>query len=199
MIVTNANEARPRSLRERKRLAAMKRVQTEAVARFTADGFDHVTVEEIAAAVEVSAMSVYRWFGTKEALVLWDEFDPPILAELSVRLARQPALPAVRDTMVALLDDVYDRERALALDRAQLIFREPALAAAAEQDSRKLRDAFSDLFVTRGGLKEFEARVSAAVASALLTAAIDEWQRHDGTRPLAELITCSFAVLEGDR
>jgi AcrR family transcriptional regulator len=177
----------------------MKRVQTEAVSRFIANGFDQVTVEEIAAAAEVSAMSVYRWFGTKEALVLWDEFDPPILAHVADRLGGQPVLSAVRDAMVVLLDDVYDRERALALDRAQLIFREPALAAAAEHNSRQLRDAFIELFTTRAGLDRFEARVSATVASALLTAAIDEWQRHDGTRPLADLITEGFAVLEDAR
>src|ERR687892_608553 len=63
MIVTNAYPGG--SLRDRKRLAAMKRVQQIAVARFLADGFDQVTVEEIAAAAEVSAMSVYRWFGAR--------------------------------------------------------------------------------------------------------------------------------------
>jgi AcrR family transcriptional regulator len=175
----------------------MKRVQTEAVARFMAKGFDQVTVEEIAAAADVSAMSVYRWFGTKEALVLWDEFDPPILAEVATRLASEPPLVAVRDAMVALLDDIYDRERALALDRAQLVFREPALIAAGEQNVRGLRDALTELFVARAGLSEFDARVMAAVTSALLSTAIEEWQRLDGQRPLAELITETFDVLEG--
>ena len=175
----------------------MKRVQTEAVARFMAKGFDQVTVEEIAAAADVSAMSVYRWFGTKEALVLWDEFDPPILAEVDARLADEPPLVAVRNAMVALLDDVYDRERALALDRAQLIFKEPDLLAAGEQNARALRDALNDLFVTRAGLGELDARAMAAVASALLSTAIEQWQGLDGRRPLAELITQTFDVLEG--
>lgn len=191
MVVTNSTH----SLRERKRLAAMKRVQREAVQRFAAEGFGQVTVEQIAAAADVSAMSVYRWFGTKEALVIWDEFDPPILAELATRLADQPPLEAVRDTLIALLDDVYDRERALALDRAQLIFREPALLAAAEHNSRMLRDVFAELFRTHAGIDDRRARALAAVAMALLTTAIDEWQRHDGTR-LAELIAAAFDMLE---
>jgi AcrR family transcriptional regulator len=194
MVVTNSSVG---SLRARKRLAAMKRVQTEAVARFVATGFDQTTVEEIAAAADVSAMSVYRWFGTKEALVIWDEFDPPILAEVAARLADAPPLVAVRDAMVVLLDDVYDRERALALDRAQLIFREPALLAAGEQNARALRDAFNELFVTRAGVSELDARAMAAVASALLSTAIEQWQRLDGRRPLAELITETFDVLGG--
>jgi AcrR family transcriptional regulator len=194
MVVTNSSVD---SLRSRKRLAAMKRVQTEAVARFLAKGFDQVTVEEIAAAADVSAMSVYRWFGTKEALVIWDEFDPPILAEVAARLSDDPPLVAVRDAMVALLDDIYDRERKLALDRAQLLFREPGLVAAGEQNTRALRDALHELFLTHINASELDARVIAAVASTLLSTAIEEWQRRDGMRPLAELITETFDVLEG--
>jgi hypothetical protein len=103
----------------------------------------------------------------------------------------------VRNALIALLDEVYDRERALALDRVHLIFREPALMAAAEHNSRVMRDAFADVFVARGALPQFDARVSAAVATALLTVAIDQWQRQDGTRPLADLIAATFDVMGG--
>jgi AcrR family transcriptional regulator len=154
----------------------MKRVQREAVERFLARGFDQVTVEEIAAATEVSPMSVYRWFGTKEALVIWDEFDPPILVEVERRLADQRPLAAVRDALMSILDEVWDRERELALDRARLIFREPALAAAAERNGRALQDAFAELYVA-AGVPAFDARALAAVAVALLGVAIDQWQR----------------------
>jgi AcrR family transcriptional regulator len=184
------------SLRERKRLAAMKLVQQVAVARFVAEGFDRVTVEQIAAAADVSAMSVYRWFGTKEALVVWDEFDPPILAEVTARLGSATPLGAVRDALIALLDDVYDRERELALDRARLIFTEPALLAAGERNSRALRDALRELFVNGAGCDDVTAHALAATATALLAVAIEQWQLHDGQRPLADLISEIFAGLE---
>jgi AcrR family transcriptional regulator len=184
------------SLRDRKRLMAMKRVQQVAVARFLAEGYDRVTVEQIAAAADVSAMSVYRWFGSKEALVLWDEFDPPILAEVASRLDSRAPLTAVRDALVAVLDDVYDRERALALDRARLLFDEPALLAAGQRNARGLADALCGLFVTRAAVGDFDARVLAATATALLTVAIEQWQHHDGRRALADLITETFAVLD---
>lgn len=192
MVVTTESESLP--LRERKRLRAMRRVQREAVRRFAAAGFDRATVEEIAAAAEVSPMSVYRWFGTKEALVIWDEFDPPILAAVAERLgAGQRPLQAVRDALVDLLDEVYDRERDLALDRARLIFAEPALQAAADRNSRLLRDALAELFRTHGAPPP-DARVAAAVASTLLEEAIWTWQHHEGRRPLAELIAETFAT-----
>ena len=194
MVVTHTSGGD--SLRERKRLAAMKRVQQIAVARFLADGFDQVTVEQVAAAADVSAMSVYRWFGTKEALVVWDEFDPPILAEVAVRLESTTPLRAVRDTLTALLDDVYDRERELALDRARLIFTEPTLLAAGERNNRALRNALRELFVTRAGCDDLTAHALAATATALLAVAIEQWQGHDGRRPLADLIDEVFAGME---
>jgi AcrR family transcriptional regulator len=172
----------------------MRRVQGEALRRFADVGFDGVTVEEIAAAAEVSPMSVYRWFGTKEALVIWDEFDPPILAAVATGLGGgRPPLEAVRSALVELLDEVYDRERDLALDRARLVFAEPAVRAAADRNGRLLRDALAELFA-RHGTPPTDARVAAAVAGTLLEEAIWTWQHHQGLRPLAELITETFAA-----
>jgi AcrR family transcriptional regulator len=184
-------------LRERKRLGAMKRVQREAVARFDREGFDGVTVEQIATAADVSPMSIYRWFGSKEALVIWDEFDPPILEAVTESLAQgHPPLTAVRGALTSLLDEVYDRERELALTRTQLIFREPALQAAAADNVRGLRAALTLSFAVHGGLPATTARVAATVATALLDSAIDAWQHDDGRRSLAQLIRETFDTLE---
>jgi AcrR family transcriptional regulator len=191
MVVTNNSPAPP--LRERKRLAAMKRVQRVALDRFRDEGFDAVTVEEVAADAEVSPMSVYRWFGTKEALVVWDEFDPPILSAVARRLTTHTPLDAVRDALVDLLDDVYDRERDTALARARLIYAEPALLAAADRNGRALRSALADVF-TDAGVPGRRARIVAAVAGALLEVAVDTWQREDGARTRAELLTEVFAA-----
>jgi AcrR family transcriptional regulator len=187
MVVTNQPP-----LRTRKRLAAMKRVQRVALDRFDERGFDAVTVEEIAAAADVSPMSVYRWFGTKESLVVWDEFDPPILTAVAERLGTHAPLDAVRDALVDLLDDIYDRERDTALDRARLIYAEPALLAAADRNARALRSALADVF-TDAGVPVDRARIIAAVAGALLEVAVDAWQREGGGRPLAAHLTEVFA------
>lgn len=173
----------------------MKRVQGVAVARFLDDGFDAVTVEEIADAADVSPMSVYRWFGTKEGLVIWDEHDPPILAAIAERLSDRPPLDAVRDGLITLLDDVYDRERSLALDRTRLIVREPALRAASTANGRVLRAALNELFRERAGLDEIAAEALAATAVALLEVAVERWERDGGRRPLAEALSEAFAVV----
>ena len=69
-------------LRERKRVATMRRVQAVAMDLFEGRGFAEVTVEEIAAAAEVGPATVYRHFGTKEGIVRWDKLEwlPPLRA-----------------------------------------------------------------------------------------------------------------------
>src|SRR5690606_31082804 len=62
-------------LRERRRRNAMRMIQERALDLFDERGFDAVTIEEVAAAAEVSPSSVYRYFGTKEGILVADEFD----------------------------------------------------------------------------------------------------------------------------
>jgi AcrR family transcriptional regulator len=174
----------------------MHRVQEIAVRRFARDGFGRVTVEEIAAEADIAPITIYRNFGTKERLVLWDDFDPPILAEIGRRLASEPPLRAVRDSLSVLLDAVYAREAPMALARTSLIHREPTLLAAAAIDARGFAAAIAGL-VEDAGRSAFAARVIADAAVAGLGAAVDEWQRLDGTVPLAVLIGRAFDVLEG--
>jgi AcrR family transcriptional regulator len=49
----------------------MVEVQRIAMRMMRSSGFSNVTVEQIAEAADVSPPTVYRYFGTKEALVLW--------------------------------------------------------------------------------------------------------------------------------
>jgi AcrR family transcriptional regulator len=188
------------SRRDRKRYEAMRRVQQRAVELFTARGFGAVTVEEIAEVADVSPVSVYRWFGTKEGLVLWDEYDPGIFAVLARRLADQEPLDAVRDAILGELDEVYDADRGLVLARTQLIHREPALLAASMLNLRRMQAALADTFdAADAGGDGYTRAVLAGVATAVLAAAVDAWQAEDGRTPLAEFVTVGFAALEDAR
>src|SRR5215471_14390542 len=96
-----AEEPRP-SLRERKKLAtrrALRRVTLDLVAE---RGFSHVTVEDIAAAADVSPRTFFNYFPTKEAALFGA--DPDRITALRERVARlapgEPALAALRLVMV---------------------------------------------------------------------------------------------------
>jgi AcrR family transcriptional regulator len=193
MEVTISSTAR-NGRRARRRIDVMRRVQEIAIRRFADGGFGTVTVEAIAAEADVAPITVYRHFGTKESLVLWDEFDPPILAEIARRLPREAPLEAIRAAMSALLEEVYDREAPMALARAALIHREPSLLAAALLNSREFASAIAAL-LEESGRPAFGARVLADAAVAALGAAVDEWQRQDARVALAQLIDRAFDAL----
>ena len=90
-------------LRHRKQLAAMRRIQEVALGLFDERGYGSVAIEQIAEASEVSPSSVYRYFGTKEQLVLWKEFDPVIAERLQGELDTAPPLVAARRVMMGVM------------------------------------------------------------------------------------------------
>lgn len=86
------------SLRERKKHRTRESLIEAAFDLFEDKGFEHTTVEEIAAAAEVSPRTFSRYFGLKEDVVLWflcrqhDRF----LAELVARPPEEAPLAAMR-------------------------------------------------------------------------------------------------------
>src|SRR6478609_534785 len=89
-------------LRDRKKLATRARIHREAVALALEHGVDHVTVDGIAAAAEVSARTFFNYFATKE-----DAFvgaDPTTIERLAAAVVARPAgesaLTAVRNAFV---------------------------------------------------------------------------------------------------
>src|SRR5260370_30989476 len=65
-------------LRERKKARTRAAIQRHALRLFRGQGYDETTVSEIAEAAEVSESTFFRYFPTKEDVVLWDDFDPRI-------------------------------------------------------------------------------------------------------------------------
>jgi AcrR family transcriptional regulator len=198
MIVTLMMNASPaHDGRSRRRLEGMRRVQEAALGLFAARGFDGVSVEEIAQAAGVGAATVYRGFGTKEQIVLWDEYDPALLEGIDARLrAKAPLLEAVREALEAALSEIYARDRDRILRRARLVTSTPALAAAAASDRKALGAALSDLFLRRRACRDpLAADVASGAVVAALEAAIRHWLRLDGRAPLARVLRAAFARL----
>ena len=67
-------------LRERKKAKTKSAIQSHAIRLFREQGFAATTVEQVAEAAEVSPSTVFRYFATKEDLVVNDDYDPIIFA-----------------------------------------------------------------------------------------------------------------------
>ncbi|MGB3185838.1 MAG: helix-turn-helix domain-containing protein [Ornithinimicrobium sp.] len=184
-------------LRERNRRAAMHATQRTALRLFRERGFAAITVEEIAAEAGMAASTVFRHFGTKEAVVIWDEHDAALDNALARRLARQPPFEAMRDAFVETLAQRYEADLAFELDRVQFIYQTEALHAAAVEaqfaDRDELTAALADLL---SPADRHTAPLMAGAALLALDVAIDQWQQRDGKEPLGDLIHGAFETLQ---
>lgn len=87
-------------LRERKRQRMYQAVSDTAIALFLEKGFDAVSVAEVAAAAEISKPTLFRYFASKEDLVLHRFADHETEAARVVeegRAAGRSAIDALRD------------------------------------------------------------------------------------------------------
>src|SRR3954466_4638603 len=96
---------RPDGLRERKKARTRAAIQQHALRLFLEQGYAETTVEQIAAAAEVSQSTFFRYFATKEETVLYDQFDP-VMAE---SFLNQPADMTPLDAVRAAMTDVFAR------------------------------------------------------------------------------------------
>ncbi|MGV4924109.1 TetR/AcrR family transcriptional regulator [Streptomyces sp. BHT-5-2] len=96
-------------LREHKKLRTRQTLLHTALELFTQRGFDNVTVAEIAAAAEVSTMTVFNYFPTKEDLITapMEQHVGDLASIVSVRSEGESAVAALRRFF---LDGLADRD-----------------------------------------------------------------------------------------
>lgn len=189
------------SLRERNRQAAMRETQREALRLFRERGFAQVTVEEIARSLGMAASTIFRHFGTKEAIIIWDEHDvvvdKAIVERFSQREPEQSPLHALRDVFAETLAVRYQHNLDFELDRIGFIYQTEALHAAAIEaqfaDRDELTTALESLLSKQ---HKSAAPLLAGAALLALDVAIEHWQERGGRDNLDVLIHEAFATLE---
>ncbi|WP_043631769.1 TetR/AcrR family transcriptional regulator [Nonomuraea candida] len=116
-------------LRERKKAKTRALIQKEALRLFRDQGYAATTVEQIAEAAEVAPSTVFRYFPTKEDLVLVDQF-PPFVEALDAVPPEFGPVRAVRTAMRAVIEGQTPQERADSVARELLMLTMPELWAA---------------------------------------------------------------------
>jgi AcrR family transcriptional regulator len=196
MTVAINGALQPGGLRQLKKVAVMRHVQITALGLFEAHGFDAVTIEEVAKAALVSAPTIYRHFGTKEWLVLWDEYDPVLLRALGERLRTDALGDAIREAIVRPLERIYAAEATRILRRVRLVGNHAGLRAAVASSMRKLRSEMARTFVASGACRDpLEADVIAGATTTALEIAVEYWAQAGGRWPLGRFIERSLRLL----
>ncbi|CEG94510.1 TetR family transcriptional regulator [Propionibacterium freudenreichii] len=184
-------------LRERKRRAAMRHIQHVALDLFDAHGFQQVSVEQIADAAEVSPSSVYRYFGTKEGIVLADDFDSLSEAELTTIIDPHDLVGTVR-TVVARFEpspDQHDPEANLALRRIRYFFDEPSVRKASYETLANAVERITPILTASGGFTDSEARVMSSALVFGYFSAVEQWYRNPADRSIADVLDEALRTL----
>jgi AcrR family transcriptional regulator len=90
-------------LRERKKQKTRWAIQEHALRLIAEQGYDATTVDQIAAAAEISPSTFFRYFPTKEDLIIEDEYDALMLDRLSKLDPAVPPMEAVRRVITGAL------------------------------------------------------------------------------------------------
>src|SRR3954449_4387953 len=117
------------SLRERKKVKTRRTIQEHALRLFAEQGYDATTVEQIAEVSEVSPSTFFRYFPTKEDVVITDEYDPVMATVYLAQPAELTPLEALRRTAVEMLGEMQEPEYERLITRIQLVNETPALRA----------------------------------------------------------------------
>jgi AcrR family transcriptional regulator len=115
-------------LRERKKERTRAELQRHALRLFRDRGYAETTVDDIAAAADVSRSTFFRYFGTKEDVVLFDDVDPVMARVMAAVPAGTPLLTAVRTVLRDSFGSLDAEARALEEVRMELARTVPAIA-----------------------------------------------------------------------
>jgi AcrR family transcriptional regulator len=185
-------------LRERKRVAAIWRIQEVALDLFDEHGYDNVTIEQIAEAAEVSPSTVYRYFGTKQQIVLRDELEIELVHMVERELGTYPPVEAVRRAVSGLMSDYFDRDEALSRRRTRYALNEPALWASELAQTDQFVGMLATTLARISGRDEIELE-DRVIASALmwsLVAAVRHWHDNGYRSSLREDMERALALVE---
>ncbi|GAA0737132.1 TetR family transcriptional regulator [Dactylosporangium roseum] len=114
-------------LRERKKQKTRWAIQEHAVRLFVQQGYDATTVEQIAEAAEISPSTFFRYFKTKEDVVIQDRYDDLMVEAIRAAPPELSPLDTVRRAFASAFGHLDPGEIEQVLQRAKLSLTVPAL------------------------------------------------------------------------
>ncbi|MDX6739187.1 TetR family transcriptional regulator [Actinocorallia sp. A-T 12471] len=186
------------STRDIARAAVRAELAEVAFDLFARDGFDNVTITEVAEAAGVSRSTFLRYFDSKEDAVLGalDAQGMAVADALRERPASEDDWTALRNALATLIEPyASDPERTLALTR--LVRDTPSLRARQLERQHAWRPLLAEALAQRARARSPRLRdaVRAAAALTCLNAAVEAWTGGADGRDLRALLDEAFASL----
>jgi AcrR family transcriptional regulator len=161
-------------LRERKKAKTRATIQEHALRLFRERGYDATTVEQIAEAAEVSPSTFFRYFGSKEDVVMYDALDPILIAAWREQPRDVSPIEAIRRAMTEVWAALTPAQVDDMRERARLGYRVPELRQAMIDDLLRTSGLMAGELAARTGrhVDDFEVRVFTGALMGAIMAAV---------------------------
>jgi AcrR family transcriptional regulator len=173
-------------LRERKKARTRASLREHALRLFREQGYEKTTVEQIAAAAEVSPSTFFRYFPTKEDLVLQDDMDTRVLEAFDRQPPELAPLAAVRAAMREAWNSFTPAEWEQIEQGAWLTMEVPEIRARSMNEFARTINAISTALARRTGREPDDMRVrvaAGAVVGAMMAIFLPERVESAGALP----------------
>ena len=167
-------------LRERKKARTRAAIQHEALTLFRRQGYSATTIEQICETAEVSESTFFRYFPTKEAVVLTDEYDPLIAEAFRAQPAHLGTVHAMRRAIRSVFEPLGAEEMADMRERAVLSMQVPEVWGAALVNLMETSQLIADLVAERLCRKATGMRIQSfgGAVVGVMMAQLRTWAEH---------------------
>jgi AcrR family transcriptional regulator len=189
----------PPGLRERKKARTREAIVDAALALFERQGFEATTVEDIAAAADVSPRTFFRYFESKVDLVLAKNHDKNqgLGALVAERPADEAPVEAIRQVLLERLDTML-ADDAAAVRELKVVMGSPELRELAFDHFHEHQGEMAGVIAERLGLPPgaLPAQLLAGVVGTTMWAVVDRWVA-EGAEPtrLPHMVDEAFQLL----
>jgi AcrR family transcriptional regulator len=191
----------PTGLTARRKERIRRELAEAAASLFYERGYDGTTVEDIAAAVEVSPRTVYRYFATKDELIvaLGQSNSDAFLAALRARPTTESPTVAVRAAVTSALAPNW-RESAWRVRAFLTLIREtPVLRARWVEEAYDAQRRLAAVLGERNGTAGSDLRnlVAAGAITLAINTALQEWAGQTEVKTPEGSVDDALALLAG--
>jgi AcrR family transcriptional regulator len=162
-------------LRDRKKIKTRDTIRREAMRLIEENGYANTTVEQIAEAAEVSPSTFFRYFPSKEMVLMANDLDRVTVEALEKQPPDMPSLQAFRRALEITMATLSEAEWRFERARIRMVLSIPELKSAQFDEYRRTATALTEADCRRTGREpdDFEVRVFVGALAGGLMAVLD--------------------------
>ena len=190
---------RPVGLRERKKAKTRAAIREHALRLFREHGYGGTPVEQIAEAAEVSPATFYRYFPTKEDVVLQDDFDVLAMDAFEAQPAGISAIAAMRAVIAQMSASLTPEELDRFRETTELTLTIPEVRARALDEFTRTIQVMAEALARRAGrpADDFAARnLAGAITGVIMSATLPTLPMRSEPADMFAAIDAALAHLE---